>query len=260
MSEELTKLKSLGAQKIYEDTHIPVLHVKAILEHNFDSLQKVQFLGFVSILEREYSLDLSSTKASGIAHFDDKDAENLDENLFIIPKKKKNSNATYSVIAIIIFIIVMVYKVGSFGEDQVKEQVVDDALIHKMQETMKPVVKVEEVNTTLEVNTTQAIVEIIEPVEVIPKSFKIVTKSKVWVGYINVKTNQKKQKTFKGEIDLDPEKKWLLLFGHAYIDMYIDGEIVKVNSRDKIRFVYEDGSVEAISAKEFKKLNRGRKW
>ncbi|SFV51218.1 membrane protein [hydrothermal vent metagenome] len=263
MSEELAKLKSLGAQKIYEDTHIPVLHVKGILEHNFAKLQRVQFLGFVSILEREYRLNLSSLKVSGIAFFDEKDATSLEEGLFVVPKEQKKTNAIYSLIAIAIVIVVVGYEFGYFGEEKSKEQQVDNALIHKVQKTIKPVKIVEELNATKVNSTTKTKLEVIEVSEVVvqvAKSFKIFTKSKVWFGYIDVETNQKKQRTFRGEIDLDPNKKWLLIFGHGYIDMFVNGEVVKMKSRENIRFLYEDSSVKKISLREFKRLNRGRKW
>ncbi|CAI6157506.1 MAG: hypothetical protein SPLUMA2_SPLUMAMAG2_00690 [uncultured Sulfurimonas sp.] len=264
MSEELAKLKSLGAQKIYEDTHIPVLHVKSIFEHNFAKLQRVQFLGFVSILEREYSLNLSSLKASGIAFFDEKDATSLEEGLFVVPnEKKKTTNVIYLLIAI--GIVIVVYQLGYFGEEKPKEKKVDNALIQKVQKTIKPVKIVEELNTTKVNNITKTKLTVIEVPEVVvkvAKSFKIFTKSKVWFGYIDVETNQKKQKTFRGEIDLDPNKKWLLLFGHGHnIDMFVNGELVKLRSRYyDIRFLYENSTVKMISLEEFKRLNRGRKW
>ncbi len=266
MSEELEKLKSIGAQKIYEDTHIPVLHVKAILGHNFDSLQRVQFVGFISILEKEYHIDLTSLKSAGIAYFDDKEASSLDEGLLVAPQKKNKANTIYMIIVIVIFLIVMMYQSGFFGEEKVKEQVVDDVLIQKVQESIRPVNTLEDLNITVdnnitnEDNSTQKILEPIEDVEAVVKSFKIVTKSKVWLGYIDVQTNKKNQKTFKGEIQLDPEKKWLLILGHGYIKMFINGEEVTIKSKNNIRYLYEDGSVKAISLSEFKRLNRGSKW
>jgi len=39
MSEALDRLKKLGAQKIYEDTHIPINQVQAILYENFDGME-----------------------------------------------------------------------------------------------------------------------------------------------------------------------------------------------------------------------------
>ena len=58
MSEGFEKLKKIGAQKIYEKTHIARANVEYILSKSFDKLPKVQFRGFISILERDYGLDL----------------------------------------------------------------------------------------------------------------------------------------------------------------------------------------------------------
>lgn len=267
MSEELDKLKSLGAQKIYEDTHIPVLHVQAILHNSFDSFSKVQFLGFISILEREYGLDLKTLKAAGLAHFDDIDTRNEDDSLFVTPKKQKSQAGVYAVIALVIFLFVVIYQSGVFSQDEVKKQSVDDRLIQKVQKTIEPLENQQEANLTNEQNSTdmmlnsveeepEVIIEVQKPIE----SFKIVTKSKVWFGYIDVDTNKKNQKTFTGEMELDPQKRWLLIFGHGYVDMFVDGEKVKRESRDNIRFLYEDGKVKAISTYMFKELNRGSKW
>ena len=88
MNEELLKLQSLGAQKIYEETHIPVLHVKELLSSSYSGFSKVQFLGFISILEKEYSIALDEIKADGIKYFDDKEQKNLDDGIFVVSKKK----------------------------------------------------------------------------------------------------------------------------------------------------------------------------
>ena len=260
MNDELERLKSLGAQKIYEDTHIQVLHIKSILEHNFASLKRVQFLGFISILENEYHLNLSDLQESGLAYFDEENASNLEERLSVIPKKKKKINIFYPLVAIAI--VVVVYQFGYFGENKPTENKVDNVLIDKMQAKIKSIEIVKELNTTKENNITDTKFEVIEVPEVVVKSFKIFTKSKVWVGYIDVETNKKKHKTFRGEIDLDPNKKWLLLFGHGHnIDMFVNGELVKLRSRYyDIRFLYENSTVKMISLEEFKRLNRGRKW
>ncbi len=276
MSEELTKLKSLGTQNIYEDTHIPIVYINAILSNNFGSFQKVQFLGFISILEKEYNLDLSDVRATGLTSFKD---DNLEEGIFIVSKKDNKKINIYALIAIFIVILLILFKMDFFGDSEVVNPVVDDVLINKvqesikpiivpnpvlidkLQETIRPIVAVDEVNLTEESNASEEIVAIEIPVVLeIVKSFKIVPKFKVWLGYIDVKTNKKKQKIFRGEMELDPDKKWLLVFGHTNIDMYINGEIVKMNLQNNVRYLYEDSKIKAISTREFKKLNRGHKW
>lgn len=52
VNEGFEKLGTIGAQKINEKTHISKYHVQALLHNNFDDMTKIQFLGFVSILER----------------------------------------------------------------------------------------------------------------------------------------------------------------------------------------------------------------
>lgn len=85
MSKDLKKLKSLGAQKIHEDTHIALRYVQSVIYESFEGLTKVQFLGFISILEREYQLDLSLLKIKGLEYFED-DASH--GKVFVVPEKK----------------------------------------------------------------------------------------------------------------------------------------------------------------------------
>ena len=56
------KLQELGSKAITAATHIPIAHVESILNKEFDTFQKPQFFGFLSILEREYKIDLSALK------------------------------------------------------------------------------------------------------------------------------------------------------------------------------------------------------
>ena len=66
MSSGLEKLRSIGAQKIHEQTHIARQHAQALLHESFDDMSRIHFLGFISILEREYSVDLSDLKAKAV--------------------------------------------------------------------------------------------------------------------------------------------------------------------------------------------------
>jgi len=260
MSEELHKLQRIGAQKIYEKTHIPIQHIQEILQSNFSSFSRVQFLGFLSILEREYDQDLSEHKEFGLNYFNELD-KNSSESLAISPKTKSSKKIFYIVIVIALFIFALILKFGVLTQE-IPQKEVDNTLIEDVKKTIEPkVLLVKENNQTIELNTTvEKPLETKKPKIEVVKSFKITTKSKVWFGYIDVLTNKKRQKTFKGEIDLDPNKKWLLLFGHGFIDMYVNGKQVKFDSRDNVRFVYENGELRTIDKREFKKLNRGSRW
>ena len=60
--EGFKKLQELGIDEIVSATHIPVIHIENILNKEFGQFQKPQFFGFISILEREYKIDLSGLK------------------------------------------------------------------------------------------------------------------------------------------------------------------------------------------------------
>lgn len=265
-SDGVQKLQEIGAQKISEDTHIPVGHVQAILHESFDGLNKVQFLGFISILEREYDVDLSDLKHKGIAYYDEQNSVDTitEEGTFIAPKKQKNFTLFYILLAMVALLVALYYTVDYANKNLQKHTVLDNTTINDAMKNINSVVpdanisQKDENKTLQDVNTTEKIVQKKE--NAVPKSFKIVARSKVWMGYIDLGTHKKYQKIFTGEFDLDPSKEWLLIFGHGYIDVVINSEKKKFNLRKKLRLLYKDGTITQLSVDEFKRLNRGHSW
>ena len=101
------KLKEIGSQKIHEDTHIPKEHTRGLVNASFINMNKIQFLGFISILEREYSINLDTLKAEGLEYFEDNTREyTIAKKVFVPPTKKKSYTKYYVGTAIIIFVIV----------------------------------------------------------------------------------------------------------------------------------------------------------
>jgi len=104
MIKELNVLRELGAQKISEDTHIAVCYIQSIIHESFDGLTKIQFLGFISILEREYKEDLTALKIKGLEYFsEEENKESFDGKVFVIPQKKANYAGLYILIVLTIF-------------------------------------------------------------------------------------------------------------------------------------------------------------
>jgi len=279
MSDALKKLKDLGAQKIYEDTHIPVGHVQAVLDGNYEGLTRIQFLGFLSILERDYSIDLSEERARATAHYEElNESEPLaDDGIFVVPTKPKNFTPFYILFAITVFLAALYYTLDIANNTNIAntnaaqtepfaERTIESSMPMQKQGTAGDV--------SLEMNTTAPSFEETvtqtkeENASAAPSSVKetqsqaleILPRSRVWLGYIDVVTNQKKQKTFTDELDLDGDKEWLLLFGHGYVDVIAGGEKQHFSEKNGLRLHYKDGMLEKISLEEFKRLNRGRKW
>jgi hypothetical protein len=267
MSEARDRLRSIGAQKISEDTHIPIGHVEAILQERFEGLSKVQFIGFISILERDYGVDMSETREHCQEHFQEKIDENetMVDDVVLGNSKKKNMTIVYIVGAILLFLIAIFYTTQAANK---KLETAIEEHNNTLKEEHKTVLA--DINTSLSAvkeanvsagdhNVSSVVVETPEP-KAIQHSFEISPRMKVWLGYIDVATNKKYQKTFQGNLELDPNKEWLLYFGHGFIDVEIDGKLTKFSDKDTLRLHYEDGKIEKISKREFKRLNRGNAW
>ena len=92
-------------------------------------------------------------------------------------------------------------------------------------------------------------------------NLKLLTKKKVWIGYIDLTQKRKYRRNVKETLSLDPKKDWLLLFGPGSITLEVNHHIKKFTSkRFNMRFKYIHGQFKKIEINEFKRLNHGQKW
>lgn len=275
MNDNLNVLKELGVQKIHNDTHISKEHIQEILHETFDGLNAVQFTGFISILEREYNIDLNELKSKGLSYFDDIEPISIeDQKLFIGSKKQSNHASTYVLFGVLIFVSLMYYKFSYLDPNTSRVETVDNTKIEKVTKNIKPVLEIKNSVIAIDTNSSDSTVKntlvLKTPVQnktitkekVIEKirTLKLFPKNKVWLGYIDLKTNQKYQKVHRTEFSMDTTKDWLLLFGAGNIKLEVNGEIKRFASEQNMRFKYVDGVFTKISVTEFKSLNKGRKW
>lgn len=274
MSEDYEKLKHIGVQKIHEDTHISRSHIIAVLESEFKNLNKVQFLGFISILEREYSLDLSVLRNEGLEYFSEQEsALKSEQGVFIVAKSQKKSSLPYVLIALFIILGVAFFGLDFNSKNNVVEvQNVENEII---KDVKKNIIEnnisdanlsdinssVKETNaSSLALDTEKVVAPPKEKELVALKEFSITPKSRVWLGYIDVKESKKYQKTIKTKYTLNRKKEWLLILGHSHIVINATGKKTTFRTNGNLYLHYKDGEVQRISQEQFKKLNKGRKW
>lgn len=267
MNEGYETLKKIGVQKIHEQTHISSVHIEALLNDGFDDMTKIQFLGFISILEREYGVNLDDLKDKALLHFS-QNSENSNEKakVFLSANKKRNLTPIYITIAVIIFAVFIYMSVDSSNTEVCEVEKVDNSVIESAKNNIvadeKEVAVIELNNSIPEINTTIIEEESIKDPQADNKitSFKIKPTIKVWLGYVDLKNHKKYQKTFEDELELDPSKNWLLAFGHGHIDIEINGIVKKYTIKKNVRFSYIDGELKDINLEEFKSLNKGSRW
>ena len=283
MEDNIKILKEIGAQKIHKDTHISLEYVQAIIHGSFEGLNSIQINGFISIIEKEYDIDLGELKNHAKEYFDRiKNEFPQEKKVFLSSQKQTNNTKIYVWLSIIIFAAVTYYSFIYLSSMANVEQKIDNSQIKDAQKIAttselrtKKALDSSNLNekTTPEEKTiekkTEKKIEIIEVAEVVApkietvekaKSLKILPKNKIWVGYINIKTNQKYQNVFKKDFALDTSKNWLLLFGSGTVHLEVNEKKENFSSKQNMRFKYVNGVFTKITVTEFKALNKGRKW
>ncbi len=274
MSDGLKRLRDIGAQKIHEQTHIARHHVQALLHESFEDMTKIQMQGFISILQREYNVDLSEFKVKVEEYYllNAPEEDDGETRFFVSPTRKKKYTFVYVLIAIAIFAIALFFTLDKIAQSSEKtdNHTIDNSAIQNAQQSMSKSDELEILDkqeieddnaTAIEELKKEVEEKIVEPevVEVV-KSFKIVPSSELWIGYIDLSNYKKYQKLFSGELELDPNKEWLLSLGHGHVKIEIDGVVKEFSERSNLRLLYKDSNISKLSFTEFKELNRGQKW
>ncbi len=98
--------------------------------------------------------------------------------------------------------------------------------------------------------------------EAVTNELYIMPNSKVWIGTIELDTLKKKDFLApKGKrVDIDTSKNQLIMIGHKFIKIYLNGKLVHFKRRGPVRFKYVDGELTEINRREFNKLAKGRQW
>lgn len=290
MSSGLDKLKNIGVQKIHEATHISTKHIQSIFHENFEDMHQVQFLGFLSILEREYNVELEELRNAGLDYFDTKVKYTKDAEIYKIftGKKKRNFKSIYISMVLALFILFSFVSIRSLSNSYSETQLIDNSAIESAKNNISAVsneanvsnednktIAANEHNQTLtteEQNQTAVIADYNQTLSTkdqnktvavkdqklnTVQSFKIIPKYKVWVGFVDLNSSKKSDKTFSDELVLDPNKDWTLSFGHGFVGIEINGIVKNFTKKERLHVLYKNKELKEISFDEYKALAKG---
>ncbi len=115
-------LRGIGEQKLHEKSHIAKKYIQSILNEEFGSMSSTQFYGFVSILQREFKLDLSDVKERAKIYYASLEPTSLKElNTLRTTQgniKKSQPKSIYTIIIVTILVAGMAYY---FSNNEVSE-------------------------------------------------------------------------------------------------------------------------------------------
>lgn len=262
-------LQSLGANVIHEQTHIARSKLELVLNKSFADLTRVQFMGFISILEREYGIDLS-----GIRHEYDEfmqmhpDVVIQKESVILQAQSRSRQKWVLGGVVAITLLIVIgsmiqgrlsiapseeVIQLSSANVEVVDENITVVPLEINVTETM-PIVEANITVPKQELNVTSKSVATIE------NATGIKPKAKVWIGMLDLTTGTKSQKITMDTIVLDKSKNTLYMFGHGRLEIVTPNGTKILKDRNAVWFTYENGQLKQINEAEFLVKNNGVAW
>lgn len=269
MQNGFEQLQQIGIERIVEKTHISHRNVEALLQRRFKNIPRVQFMGFVSILEREFACNLDDLRADYQAYFDANCSVEEQVELFINADKAPPSKfpAIFAVVLILVGAIVLLNYFSK--SDSVQQPEINDsalieataALKSAAPEVLEPEANASEpqMNSSLSVAVPSDILEEANLAEA-PKPISIVPRAKVWMGIIELPERKRTQRLSETPYDLNASSSYLIVLGHGFVDIVEGNETRRLNDKNRLFFIYENYELRQLGRKEFEPLNQGRVW
>lgn len=114
--DSIKVLEEIGLKKISDETHIEVKYLKYMVDMQYDKLNRINTLGFIKILSREYNLDLSQWVADFEEYWQENRKDGQEDGLFIVVENKGGGK---KLLYFILLVIVLV--LGSFAYSVFKD-------------------------------------------------------------------------------------------------------------------------------------------
>lgn len=262
-------LLELGTEKIHERTHISRDKIELVMTKSFAEIGKVQFMGYISILEREYGIDLSDIRQE-YTDFCETHSTLMAPKQSVILQASSDSKSKWMIagVAVILLLMGAGYYLQSKMSAEPSEEVMK--LTTQAVEVVEEVkeLNVSEANVTEEANSTikRAANEVngsVEPLSkpiISSKQITIKPTYKVWYGMIDLSSGERIQNITSGPITIDTTKNWLIFMGHGRIEIDAGGEKTVLKEQETVRFVCENGTLKQISKEAFIERNGGKNW
>lgn len=266
---DLERLKQIGTAKISERTHIRADMINAILNKEFDKVHAVKARGFITILEREFGIDLDDWLLE-FAAYKQTHADTKSQGIFVVaPAKDHSFKPSLKIISIVCVIVIamglLLYALYfTFTTSSAQD------ISNKNTQTA-PLFDPNTTNQVTDTNTTPSVVEVNTTVPSTmpsvesnttsaaptPASFSAATlipEKKLWLSIIDLNNGHYEEKILKDTLEFDSKKHLLVFTGHGELSLTsLDGNITPATKKP-CRFEIKEGHVKLITSSEYKSL------
>jgi hypothetical protein len=186
-------LEEHSLKNISKKTNISEENIENLLEKRFENIERVKTMGFISIIEREFNADLATLRSEAQAYYAEQDTDEsgiIVSGMLIEQKRGKSKWLIFVVLLLLAYAswyFVTQYDKSHFNPLQpFKEEVEDQTagmenstgsdldIIHTIRQKWNEIVNSDKKEATVtesqlqseETEVSEAVVEVIEPVEV----------------------------------------------------------------------------------------------
>jgi len=272
-------ISEFGLDEVSKRTKISKRNLKLLSKREFDSFSKPRALGFVSIIEREYGVDMTDFKKEILEWFENK-GEN-DYSLIFPPPKKRRKKRWIGIVFLLVALIFgfylyqnNFYSNKSLQESKAistvtkEEKVTKDINNSKIDQKIKTTLSLDDNSSIKSKAFTNDLDNIKKSndnstIDTFVSSQEIVFSPniKMWIGVIDIKSNKKRSRLVSKNFSIDSNSDKLIVTGHGFFEVNDTiGNNLKFNDPNKHYLQIKDGVVKEITTKTFKKLNGGKVW
>ncbi len=105
--DNIEVLKDIGLKEISDRTHIEVKHISYIVNSEFDKLNRVNTLGFIKIISREFDLDLSQWFEEAEKYWDEHSVNSDSPQIFIAQKPSVWPKIIYTFLTLLVLVAIL---------------------------------------------------------------------------------------------------------------------------------------------------------
>ncbi len=262
-------LEENSVQSIHNKTKISIDVLNKIIAKDFTSFKKVQAFGFISILEREYGRRIDDLRDECEEYF----AANTKEEIpFIAPNAIKKTSkpqwliwlASFGILALTTYFLIQsrtqndipVYK--------------DDANLTILSNSKNNI----ETNAAMNTNMIKKDINITTPAlsadsntslsrdnnATGSQQFKIIPKTRLWFGIMNLETKELKNSIISTAFDIDTAKQWLIATSKASFSLQTSQGFKEFADYKVHYFKVDNTGFEEITKEQFVALGGPKKW
>jgi hypothetical protein len=272
-------LEENSIESISKKTNISTDNLQKLFERDFSALKKVQALGFLSILERDYGLDLSALKQECKDYFSG-DEEDLKIAVYQAKPKGRGKWLFFIFLLLLLGVVasLMVYNYTMQNDKKGIQMFLTQEMVLDEVNTSENIPEDMVANGTIskdelkEVQDESLVFEDSDSTRIIDDSINdnnaeaisthitITPKYKLWFGIYDMVSGESSHQIVKAPVELEVNQNLLIATSKAAFSIGINDNTTGYKDFKEHYFMLRDGKFSEIKREEFLELNGPKKW